>query len=159
MAMVTMSMSRDNLVKILQCFQNDRVKRKDRNLIMKSLLDSTETEIDASEYAPKRKNSKTSNDTPTTADSAAAAADDVDSDSVMPPGRPLPDNLDQCCQVVIVGCGEISRLYVHCLVGKENILISGVYDVNKDAATSLCTEINDLQGRVYDGAVPPYLSS
>ena len=57
---VHLSMSRDNLVKILQCFQNDRVKRKDRILIMKRLLDSTETEIDAEEYAPKRKKSKTS---------------------------------------------------------------------------------------------------
>ena len=58
---------------------------------------------------------------------------------------------------MIVGCGEVSRLYAHCLAGNaRGLFVTAVCDVNAAAAAALAAEIDGVQrGRAYGAGAAP----
>ena len=165
---VNLTLSRSQLVSILAALHNDRVKKKHRLLLVKTLLDASNETIDTSEYIvvkPPKKKSRTnpSNSTvgattattaTTSATTATTSATTATAATLQPPFQPMPSP-NQTAHVALIGCGEISRLYINCLIGKQQLILAWVYDIDPNAAQALAQEINLLQQNIYGNAVKP----
>ena len=153
---VTLTMKRSDLVDILQGFNMDRIKRKDRTRLTQRLLAASDAQISEQEYAVKREQKKKSSSTTTTPPPPPppTSVSKLPENATPLPPRALPSP-QSCVHLIIVGCGEISRLYVNCLAGRDGIVIAAVCDLNKQAAAALCKEINALQHQAYPrGGIP-----
>lgn len=71
---------------------------------------------------------------------------------LIPPRLQLPSPKRAASAVVLVGCGEVARLYAHCLAGRCHYLITAVCDPDIAAATALAAHVNARQTQLYANA-------
>jgi aryl-alcohol dehydrogenase-like predicted oxidoreductase/predicted dehydrogenase len=154
---VNLALPRSYLIKLIRALQNDRVKKKERLLLIQTMLNSCNERIEPKEFEePKKKKSKMNNNSVTSNITTmnTTTTNTTTVTTVLPPYQTLPSP-NNSFRVVVVGCGEISRLYVNCLIGKKHLFVTSVYDVNIVAATALSVEINCLHQKKYGESAPP----
>jgi aryl-alcohol dehydrogenase-like predicted oxidoreductase/predicted dehydrogenase len=66
--------------------------------------------------------------------------------SIECPPAPIVDKESVKSRIVMVGCGEIAALYLHCLLRKGDYRIIGVVDIDAQRAADFAQRVKDLQG-------------
>ena len=168
---VTLTFTRDELRALSGALSEDRVKRKLRLSLLEVVRGAAAA---AGEDASlcitgKQTAKKTTQAQKTSGSNNVGETGDVgEADACLPPAPPstsaaeaaaiplprppaaVPDPSSAAAAIVIVGCGEVSRLYAHCIARKPGFVITGVCDIDRTRATSLAAEIDGIQSRIYD---------